>query len=108
MKRAFWYLVVINILDYLTTAYLVYKQGFIVEANPILLYTMQITGTVLVILGIKLSMLALYAYFMYLLSVYHPNRYKHPMWLWVISTINIAYTFVVLRSIYVIGSTLPM
>jgi hypothetical protein len=102
MRRAFIYLLFINLLDYFTTAIFVTQQGYEVEANPIMAWLMKASDTHYSILFYKMLVIALYAGSMFLLYKRHPDRFALPFWRWVVYLFNFAYTVVVLRSLYTI------
>ena len=102
MRKAFLYLLAINLLDYFTTAYFVQRQGYEMEANPALVWLMTITDTHYSILLYKFLVIGLYAGSMFLLYKRHPERFALPFWRWVVYLFNIAYTLIVLRSLHTI------
>lgn len=106
MRRAFLYLLLLQLVDYVTTAHVVARQGFDMEANQWLLHLMRISGTPYAILGFKLFAFTIYAGAMYALYIFQPERFARPIWRWVVYLFNIAYTVVVLRTIYIIVITL--
>jgi hypothetical protein len=102
MRKAFIYLLFVQLADYVTTAYLVAKQGFTVEANPWLLHLMQLSDSHYAILWYKLIAYSLYSGSMFLLYKRHPERFALPFWRWVVYAFNTAYTLVILRTLYMI------
>lgn len=57
----FLILVVLNWIDYDTTRIMVLRDGFIAEANPVNFWAMQLAGSVVGILFIKIAALTLCA-----------------------------------------------
>jgi hypothetical protein len=102
MRKAFLYLLLVQLLDYATTAYLVLKQGYDVEANPVLLHLMKTNDSPFAIFFFKILVFGIYAAAMYTLYRCRPDRFQIPLWRWVVYFFNIAYTVVVLRTIYII------
>lgn len=102
MRLAFLYLILINLLDFVTTSILIQKFGFWIEANPLLTFSMVQANSVYPILIHKFIPLFIFAVFLWILYKVHPHRYNLPIWTWIVWAINIALTGVVIRSTYAI------
>lgn len=103
MRLAVLYLVLINFLDYITTTILIQKCGFWIEANPLLQAAMVQANSVYPILLVKITPLFIFGLMMWIMHTYHPNRYKLPIWIWIVMIINAFLTGVVIRTIYTIN-----
>lgn len=103
MRLAFLYLILVNLLDFVTTAILVNQYGFWIEANPFLTTAMIQADSVYPILIHKIIPLFIFAVMMWIMKVRRPDRYNKPVWIWVVMTINLITTIVVIRSIYAIN-----
>lgn len=102
MRFAYLYLIVINLLDYITTRMLVVRQGFEVEANPILRHLITIADSTYPILLLKVLAVIAYGAGLYWLKTLHPERYALPIWLWVTIGIDLILTGIVVGSIIIL------
>jgi hypothetical protein len=102
MRLAFLVLVLINLLDFITTSILIDKFGFWIEANPLLTFSMVQANSVYPIIIHKFIFLFMFALFMWILYKRRPDRYKLPIWTWIVWIINLALLGVVIRSTYAI------
>lgn len=105
MRIAFLYLILINLLDFGTTAILIEKFGFWIEGNPILTYSMVHANSMYPILIHKFVPLFILAAGLWIMLKYYPDRYQLPIWKWIVWTMNIALTGIVIRSAYIIYNT---
>lgn len=93
-------MLLINFLDYFTTAELIKRTGFEIEANAFLRNLMYATNTPHIILLAKFIPLILFGLGMWVMKRNHPQRYALPVWKWIVWTINIVLTGIVMGSIY--------
>lgn len=104
MILLFAYLLLINIVDYVTTKILLSKGQF-AEANPILSSLMVHLNTVDAILYFKMFFVGMLIALMALLYHRRPDRYNALSWRLIILAINLGLTGVVIRSLYYIYIT---
>lgn len=102
MRLAFLYLIFINLLDFVTTAMLIERHGYWVEANPLLYLSMVAADSVYPILIAKIVPMFIFGIAMWTMQKFYPDRYKLSIWIWMVMAINVGLTAVVIRSIYAI------
>lgn len=99
-------LIVLNLLDFITTYFCIDMGGS--EANPLLAYLMRESGTIWVILYVKLVVIAVLLPFFSIAS-YYPDlihQYVRPGFTtfiaWLLLVVNIFYLHVVTNNLWVI------
>jgi len=99
-------LIVLNLLDFITTYFCISLGGS--EANPLLAYLMRESGTIWVILYVKLVIITVLLPFFSIAS-YYPEliqQYVRPGFTtfiaWLLMVVNAFYFYVVVNNLYVI------
>lgn len=96
--QLFFLLILLNYLDFHTTKLLVDIHGFEVEANPILRYIMDITGSVYSILLVKTIAIAFLGFWFNKEETQFKNKIK-----WVLILINMVFGTVCGMNIYYVS-----
>jgi len=89
-------LAILNILDFGTTHYAIKNMG-VEEANPVLAYFIEVTGTVWSILWFKVSAFAFF-YIWYALSKEFYEKFQQPLLQWTLVIMTAVYSLVVLSN----------